>query len=208
MKDNLELPAACLYTPILQMDKEYLNIALKYFLFETRKQNGSEYPANSVYALFAAIQSALRENGTVINLFEDDEFIEARKSLDAAMPNLSQKGLGSSSRKMTETISCDKEELLWKNGSLDEDSPRQLLDTILYIFFHVYPYGLNFTLRGGKEHWNLRLFWQPQITGPHVEEKRIRRRYLLYKEDVSKTNHGGLKDRKVPPKKVRRMFHM
>ncbi|ESP00259.1 hypothetical protein LOTGIDRAFT_173343 [Lottia gigantea] len=34
-----------------------------------------------------------------------------------------------------------------------------------------------------------------------VDEKG--RRYLLYKEDVSKTNHGGLKDSKVPPKEVR-----
>ncbi|ESO92067.1 hypothetical protein LOTGIDRAFT_163071 [Lottia gigantea] len=54
------------------------------------------------------------------------------------------------------------------------------------------------SLRRGREHRNLRLFSKPQITGPHVDERG--RHYLLYKEDVSKTNHGGPKDRKVPPK--------
>ncbi|ESP01043.1 hypothetical protein LOTGIDRAFT_172875 [Lottia gigantea] len=172
MKENLLLPASCLYMPLLRMDKECLNTALKYFIFEARKQNGSEYPANSIYALYAAIQSSLRENRVVINLFEDNEFREARKCLDAAMRNLSKKGLGISNRKMTKIISSDEEDLLWKNGA-------------------------EFRLARWKG--TPRLFSKPQITGPHVDEKG--RRYILY-NDVSKTNHGGLKDHKVP-KEVR-----
>ena len=61
--------------------------------------------------------------------------------------------------------------------------------------------GLNFALRGGKEHRDLRLWNTPQITGPHKDSRG--HRYLLYKEDVSKTNQGGINDRKNTLKEVR-----
>ncbi|XP_046374842.2 uncharacterized protein KIAA1958-like [Haliotis rufescens] len=104
-------------------------------------------------------------------------------------------GLGSSARKKTETISMDDEERLWSSGSLGEDDPQQLVDTVLYLT------GLHFALRGGREHTALRLFSNPQITGPHTDDNG--RKYLLYTEDASKTNHGGLKHRKLVPKQVR-----
>ncbi|CAC5379032.1 unnamed protein product [Mytilus coruscus] len=55
---------------------------------------------------------------------------------------------------------------------------------------------------GGTEHRRLRLNSNPQITGP-FQDKDAKLRYLLYKEDVSKANAGGLKHRKVVPKCVR-----
>ncbi|CAC5415514.1 MET [Mytilus coruscus] len=81
-------------------------------------------------------------------------------------------------------------------GILGVDNPQQLLDTLHYLF------GLHFALRGGTEHRRLRLNSNPQITGP-FQDKDAKLRYLLYKEDVSKANAGGLKHRKVVPKCVR-----
>ncbi|XP_071078511.1 uncharacterized protein KIAA1958-like [Haliotis cracherodii] len=175
------------------MSLSTINTAFKYFLFEARKLDGTQYTADTVHGLFTALQSGLRRKD--INLFEDQQFEESRTCLDALMKELSKKGLGSSARKKTETISMDVEERLWSSGSLGEDDPRQLVDTVLYLT------GLHFALRGGREHRAPRLFSNPQITGPHTDDNG--RKYLLSTEDASKTNHGGLKHRKLVLKHVR-----
>ncbi|XP_048240504.1 uncharacterized protein KIAA1958-like [Haliotis rufescens] len=178
------------------MSLSTMNTAFKYFLFEARKQDGTRYTADTVHGLFTALHSGLRLKGRKdINLFEDQQFEESRTCLDALMKELSKKGLGSSARKKTETISMDDEERLWSSGSLGEDDPQQLVDAVLYLT------GLHLALRGGREHRALRLFSNPQITGPHTDDNG--RKYLLYTEDASKTNHGGLKHRKLVPKQVR-----
>ena len=72
------------------------------------------------------------------------------------------------------------------------DTPQALLDTMFYFI------GVSFGLRGGQEHRQLR--WNPpQITVLAVSGER---KHLLYVEDVSKNNCGGLKMRKVQPKHV------
>ena len=73
-------------------------------------------------------------------------------------------------------------------------SPQQLLDTIVYLF------GIHFALRGGSEHRRLRsensqiVKWKDKRTGPE---------YLELREDIPKTNAGGLKDRKIQGKITR-----
>ena len=131
--DNFEMPSSCLFQDILEMDPQNINIALKYFAFEARKKDGTNYPSNSLYGLFSALQSSLNAKGGNVNIFEDDEFKEARTSLDASMKHLSKCGLGASSRKKTDVISNEEEERLWERGSLGEDNPAQLLDTVLYL---------------------------------------------------------------------------
>jgi len=59
----------------------------------------------------------------------------------------------------------------------------------------VYYTGLLFSLRSGVEHRSLR--FRPSLFEPSNE-----RAYLRYTEDVSKTNHGGLKARKRETKVV------
>ena len=90
-------------------------------------------------------------------------------------------------------ISVEQENDLWERKILGDASPKQLVDTLLYLF------GVHFALRAGVEHRSLRVGPTSQIT-LHNEGNF---RYLLYKEDVSKTRQGGLKHRKVVPKKVR-----
>ena len=63
---------------------------------------------------------------------------------------------------------------------------------------HLLPLGVSLGLRGGQEHCQPR--WNPsQITVVAVSGER---KHLLYAEDVSKNNCGGLKMRKVQPKHV------
>ncbi|KAK6175979.1 hypothetical protein SNE40_014351 [Patella caerulea] len=172
-----------------------LNIVLKHFLFEAKKCDGGDYPSSTLYDIVAAVQSYIRYTGKSVNIFEDDDFEQTRKALDTCMKEKAAMGLGISNRQSAEIITLEEEENLWKRGVLGSDTPAVLLDTIFYLT------GLHFSLRGGQEHRSLRLFDNPQITGPHMDSNE--KRFLLYKEEVSKTNSGGLKSRKSGPKIVR-----
>jgi integrase len=58
--------------------------------------------------------------------------------------------------------------------------------------------GLNFALRGGQEHRNLR--WKNSQLELKSDTNGVW--FLRYTEDTSKTNRGGLKHRKIKPKVV------
>ena len=62
----------------------------------------------------------------------------------------------------------------------------------------VFYNGINFALRSGDEHRQLRLN-SSQI---ELVEKSGERPYLKYVEDISKNRPGGIKGRKIKPKVV------
>ena len=84
------------------------------------------------------------------------------------------------------------EERLWELKLLGTSSPSTLLSTLVYMV------GLHFLLKSGSEHRRLH-FSPPQI---QLVEEPGSRAYLQYKEDVSKTNQGGLKSRCKNPKDI------
>ena len=84
------------------------------------------------------------------------------------------------------------EDILWEKGLLGDHSPQVLSDTMVYLI------GLCFALRSGEEHRHLH-FNPAQI---ELVEKPGTTAYLLYKEDISKTNQAGLHHRNVAPKEV------
>ena len=89
-------------------------------------------------------------------------------------------------RKKAQPISTDQEERLWELGLLGDHNPEMLLNTT------VYQIGYFFTLGSGTEH--IRLRHNPskiQLYEPPGECA-----HLVYREDVSKTNQGGLTHRK------------
>ena len=195
--ENLDFDLKILSSDIMAMDKTEMNTALQYFIAEVKKSNGNNYPAQTLHQLYVALQGYVRMSGkTDVNFLTDHEFDPTRKVLDTMMKRRTSEGLGINSRKPAETITLSEEEMLWKKGYLGSDTPQKLLNTIVYLN------GIHFALRGGVEHRNLRLNDNPQITGPFIDSD-TNTRYILYKEDMSKNNCGGMKHKQYRPKSVR-----
>ena len=87
----------------------------------------------------------------------------------------------------------DEENQLWEQGLLGDHMPQTFLDTLLFLCV------ISFALRSGQEHRSLQ-GTQFQLVEP-VDGTQP---YLLYSENCSKNNTGGLSDCKV---KQKRMMH-
>ena len=101
------------------------------------------------------------------------------------MKHHAKSGLGGQ-RKQAGIITIEEEEEMWRQGVLGTDNPTKLVNTLLYLI------GLNFALRGGQEHRDLK--WKNSQIKLISNKKG---EFLRYSEDVSKSNQGGLKHRKV-----------
>ncbi|CAC5423579.1 unnamed protein product [Mytilus coruscus] len=98
----------------------------------------------------------------------------------------------SRSKKQAEEISLEEEEKLWASGSLGSDNARHLLNTLVYLI------GLNFALRGGQEHRDLKGGNSAQF---QINEKNGSK-CLIYTEAKSKADQGGIKHKNVKRKSV------
>ena len=69
---------------------------LSSFVYEVRKQDGSEFPPESLHHIVSALQRFLRWNGKPgIDIYKDTEFADFRSCLDSEMKQLVQRaGLG------------------------------------------------------------------------------------------------------------------
>lgn len=170
---------------LLEMTDDELNYSLARFVQEVKKVDGSEYPANTLFEMICSIQKYLQEHSRKVQLLQDDIFRELQRSLDAVMKSRNKEGLGLV-KKQARIITLHEETILWEKGLLGKESGETLVNTMVYLF------GLNFALRAGQEHRNIR--WKnSQIVLKTCCDSG--RRYLEYMEDVSKTNQGGLKNR-------------
>ena len=68
---------------------------------------------------------------------------------DSEMKQLQASGIGTTRRK-ADPLAFEEEEILWEKQILGGSTPQSLLNTMIYMN------GLYFSLRGGKEHRNLR----------------------------------------------------
>ena len=161
-------------------------------MLEARKKDGTEYPPDTLYHIVCGVMRFLRQNGKPeVDFFKERVYANFRSTLDSEMKRLKQAGMGSRKRQ-AEPLTGEEEELLWEKGILGDHSPKALLNSVF--FFN----GVCFALRSGEEHRRLR-FKDSQI---QVVEKPGERAYLVYTEDCSKNNQGGLKCRKLKTKEV------
>ena len=184
------LNSAFVVGELMTMDNMALDKAMQFFIAEVRNKSGGEYHPNTLYEMVISIQHFLRASGRFVSFLDDTGFVY----LDAKMKELSRKGIGIT-RKQADIISAEQENEMWERGILGTDTARNLVDTLLYSI------GLNFALRTGQEHRNLRVGTNSQLS-LHIS-KDDGRRYLQYTEDVSKSNTGGLNHRKIEPKVTR-----
>ena len=184
-----EAPFSC---EIEKLSAQLINFWLCRFVLEIRRRDGERYPPTSLYQLCCGLLRHLRAAGRAeVNIFEQAEFHMFRTTLDSEMKRLSSTGQYIHNRQ-AEPITVEDESLLWELGLLGTTSPTVLLHTLVYMV------GLYFALRSGSEHRRLR-HTPAQI---QLIEKPHSRPYLIYQEDISKTNQGGLHSRTKQPKKV------
>ena len=170
-----------------------LNKWLAWFIVEARNQQGEEYRGGTLYSLCSGIQRYMREKrkgAEPLDIYKDSSFEFFRKAFDGTLKELRQKGIGTTVKR-AEIISEEVEEKMWREGCLGDDTPKKLLDTL------VFGFGMNYALRSGKEHRKLRsdmLELKEPLDGTP---------YLLYTEPGSKNRPGGLKDRKISNKSVK-----
>ena len=102
------------------------------------------------------------------------------------------KGIGSAVNQAN-FITEEQENYLWENGFLGSDNAELLCHTLVWVF------GIQFALRAGQEHRNLR-FQNSQLS---LQLDESGREFLQYMEDISKTNNGGLSHLRIKRKVVR-----
>jgi len=168
-----------------------MNFWLCKFVLEVRRKDGEPYGPDTLYQIRCALLRLLKDaDRGDVNVLTNHKFTKFRGTLDARMKEL--KNTGKYQPRKAETISEIHENLLWEKHLLGDSNPQQLINIVVYYT------GLLFSLRSGNEHRRLR-FRPSQI---ELFEPPNERAYLRYTEDVSKTNHEGLKTRKRETKVV------
>ena len=174
-----------------KMSKQAMNFWLGKFVLEVRRKDGRPYSPDTLYQICCALLRLLREvDRADVNILADPMFCQFRATLDAHMKEL--KSTGNYQVKKAEILTEEHEDTLWKQGLLGDKHPQQLLNTLIYYI------GFYFALRSGVEHRRLR-YYPSQI---QLFEPTNGRAYVMYTEDVSKANQGGLVHRRWEQKQV------
>ena len=189
---NTDVQLSPILTDLEHMSRDELNYCLSRFVVEVRKQNGQLYPGKTLRELVLRMQFFLEKKGKCYKLLQDEDFVQFQTTLDNTMKDIAKKGAGIHVRQAKVISVAD--EKLWKSEVLGSDSPTKLVHTLFY------QLGLNFALRGGREHRELCVGQTSQLT---VNTDSNNGLYLQYCQDISNTDQGGLKHIKLDKKCVR-----
>ena len=126
-----------------------LNEWVPVFLAEIKRQDKSEYKANSILQFLLCLQTHCKIHDKRYTFLREPRFEAIRNAVDSVMRKRQREGLGNNPRK-AEIITMDMEEYLWQNKVLGNATPKQLVQTLIFLF------GIRLMLRSG-EHRNLRL---------------------------------------------------
>ncbi|XP_052086492.1 transcriptional regulator QRICH1-like [Mytilus californianus] len=174
---------------LAEMSLDELNYSISRFICEVRKTDGTEYPPDTLYSLVICLQLYMDTLGYNHKFLSDSSFIQIKNSLDNVMKLRADVHVP---KKQAEEISLEEEEKLWASDSLGSGNARHLLNTLVYLI------GINFALRGGQEHRDLKGGNSSQF---QINEKNGLK-CLIYTEAKSKADQGGIKHKNVKRKSV------
>lgn len=172
---------------LLTNDRDLLCKWLCVFASETRKEDGSQYTPRSIAQMFAGLQRYINTNKSEPVRIVDPMnpvFKPLHQLLDRLYRDLHAQGIGTTKRQ-AETISMSEENMLWETNTIGTASPQALLFAVFYYN------GLNFVLRGGEEHRNLKLSQLNFRTVPDPDVAGMEIECVEYTEHGSKNRPGG-----------------
>ena len=175
---------------ITEMDAPTMEFWLSRFVVEARKQDGSEYPAKSLYYLVCGLLRLLRNKEIYSMNFLDEKdirFANFRKVLDSRMKELVHTGVGTTV-KQAEVILPEHEEKLWETGVFGDHSAESLQYTVYYYSCKI------FGLRSCDEHRSL------ECTQFTVGKDDGDKKYIRFVGRSNKTYKGGLAQVQLKPK--------
>ena len=103
------------------------------FILEIRRQDGKEYPPNTLYSIACGILRHVRNYAPQVNFFTQVQFTGFRKTLDSEMKRLTAAGVGVKKKK-AEPLSLKDEDELWQQGLLGNQDAQTLVDTIIFVW--------------------------------------------------------------------------
>lgn len=177
--------------PIQSLQLAVLNDQLCRFLVEVNRQDGSPYPATTIYQIVSALQRHLRETGRPeLNILDQHNlaFTQARQVLDGCMKQLTTSGVGSV-KKQAQPLTSDQEHRLWQCGLFSIETADGMLNAVFW--YNCKCFGL----RGGDEHRDLvvQQYIDSDTTG----------RFLRFVGRSAKNFQGGLQHKKVTNKDLK-----
>ena len=162
-----------------EMSDEMLDFILARFVAEVRKEDCQEYPGKTLYEILSSIQAYLhvqcKRNITSIDK-KGCTFRHLNSALNFVMKERAQQGIGVDVNQAN-LITQEQENYLWGRGFLGSENAELLRDTLVWVL------GVQFALRAGQEHKNLRLR-NSQLS---LQCDKLGRDFLPYTEDISKT---------------------
>ena len=170
-----------------EMSDEMLDFTLGRFVAEVRKEDGQEYPGKTLYEILSSIQMYLRvqckRNITLIDK-KGCTFRNLNSALNFVMKERARQGIGVDVNQAN-LITKEQENYLWEHGFLGSENTL-VCDTLRYVGLGS-SLGVNFALRAGQEHRNLRLR-NSQLS---LQCDELGREFLQYTEDISKKKIMG-----------------
>jgi len=166
-----------------------LNVVLRRFYAEVRKQNGDNYEPDSLAVMQASLDRYLKENEYPKSIIKDKEFASSKEVLEGKARLLRENGLGKKPH-ASRSLTKQEEEALWECKELGGDNARALQNTLWFLL------SQSFGLRGRQEHHTLRIEHFNFLKADNGTE------YISFVEEVTKTRQGSLhkKPRLVQPK--------
>ncbi|XP_053390761.1 zinc finger MYM-type protein 2-like [Mercenaria mercenaria] len=175
------------------LDDSMINFWGQRFIMEVKRQDGKDYPPNTLTQIVSGLQRYLTTicNRNNINFFrEGSQFSEFRRCIDTRMKELHAQGVGIKSNS-SDPVTMEDELQFWESGVFNFDTSVGLSNSV---FFYN---GKLFGFRGFQEHVSCQAD-QFEILKDNAKDLR----YIKFTPGLRKNSQGGLKSRNTANKPI------